>query len=228
MDPVAALWIGIAIAYVVGSISFALIAGYVVRGIDIREEGSGNVGATNVGRILGRPYGFAVYALDFGKGLGCVLLLPLLLEPVPADGAASGPDLPLYFGLAAMIGHMFPFYLRFRGGKGVATGSGAFVALLPWPTAIAAAVWAVVLASTRYMALASMAGAITLPLAYVALEPGRATGAGIERWIAGMAMAVLVIVRHRSNIARLIAGSESRIGGGGGSSEKGERNGQGT
>jgi glycerol-3-phosphate acyltransferase PlsY len=203
--------VGLLLGYGIGSISFALLAGYLVRGIDIRVHGSGNVGATNVGRILGRSWGFVVYVLDFGKGLASVLAIPPVLAAA-FPGADGLERLGFHFGLAAILGHMFPFYLRFRGGKGVATGSGVFLSALPVPTLIAFGVWGGLLLATRYMAVASIAAAGTVPIAFAALEPGEAVGRRPDLLVASVVVAALVVVRHRANLRRLRDGTEHRIG----------------
>src|SRR5215204_553842 len=132
------------LAYLVGAVPF----GYLVaraRGVDIFAAGSGNIGATNVGRVLGRKLGVLVFVLDFLKGAVPALVVSQLF------GTTAG----VVAGLAAFLGHVFPIYLRFRGGKGVATGFGVVVVLLPWPTLVAAIVWVTTLAATRYVSLAS-------------------------------------------------------------------------
>lgn len=196
--------------YLIGAIPFGLLAGW-ARGIDIRAAGSGNIGATNVGRLLGRPWGFAVFVLDFVKGFAPATWGPALL--MAAWPAAGTPDVGwrLAAAMGAVIGHVAPVYLKFKGGKGVATGAGACAALAPVGTGIALAVWAVLLGSTRYMAIASMGAAIALPIAH-ALRPG---GFAPEEWpVEGVLvlLSLVVLVRHRSNVARLFAGTETKIG----------------
>jgi len=218
-EPVA---VGMPLAYGIGSISFALLVGAVTGGVDIRRHGSGNVGATNVGRVLGRRYGFLVYGLDFGKGLATVVLLPPLLERLFGVEPGGLARFGFYFGLAAVVGHIFPFYLRFRGGKGVATGSGVFAAVLLLPTIAAAAVWAGVLLATRLVSLASIAAAVSLPAAFAILEPSRALRERPDLLVASILLAALVVARHGTNIRRLLAGTEARIGDGGSRPKKGD------
>ena len=188
--------------YLLGAVPF----GYIVarlRGVDIFAAGSGNIGATNVGRVLGRKFGLLVFVLDFLKGAAPVALVRHYL-PDPAWAAIAA-------GLAAFVGHMFPVYLRFRGGKGVATGTGAVAVLLPGPTAVALLVWVSVLTATRYVSLASVLAAVSLPIVRLltASEPfagGESTLTGFSFLAAG-----LVTLRHRSNLARLIRGDENRV-----------------
>src|SRR3954468_21916969 len=152
-----------AAAYLAGDLPF----GYLVarsRGVDIFAAGSGNIGATNVGRVLGRKFGLLVFVLDFLKGA-----VPTAIA-TRFDGGADW--LPVAAGLAAFVGHMFPVYLRFRGGKGVATGAGVVAVLLPGPTAVAVLVWVTVLAATRYVSLASVLAAVTLAVVRLVTTPG--------------------------------------------------------
>jgi acyl-phosphate glycerol 3-phosphate acyltransferase len=187
------------LAYLIGAIPFGYLIGR-WRGVDIIQHGSGNIGATNVGRILGWRFGLLVFALDFAKGAGPT-----------AAGLSVELTLGVIAGLAAFVGHLFPIYLRFRGGKGVATGAGVVSVLLPMPTLAALASWLIVVLVSGYISLASLAAAFVLCLAYFALEP---QPLGYERLILTwfcLAAAVLVFVKHRMNIARLIRGEENRI-----------------
>jgi acyl phosphate:glycerol-3-phosphate acyltransferase len=184
----------VAAAYLLGSIPFAFLAGK-ARGIDLRRVGSGNLGAANVFRNLGRGWGIAVMAADIGKGILAVVLAKVLTEdPWPAIAAG-----------AAMAGHVFPVWLRFKGGKGVAVGGGALIGLVPLTAAIALGIWLVVLLTTRFSSLASIVAAVAAPLVAIALD---------EPWssVAFTALGSLaILVLHRGNIARLIRHEESRI-----------------
>jgi glycerol-3-phosphate acyltransferase PlsY len=183
-------------AWLLGSIPFSYLVAR-RRGIDVREVGSGNVGATNVMRTVGKAAGLLAFALDFLKG-AVASQIGLWTEP-------HGP-LPALCAVLAVLGHMYPVWLRFRGGKGVATGAGAFLPLAPDATLAALATFAVVLAVTRYVSLASMAG--TLVLAFAAFLLGAPTP--VVRAAAGMAL--LIVWKHRANLQRLSRGTESRIG----------------
>src|SRR5437868_10015599 len=147
------------VAYLVGAIPF----GYLVarrRGVDLFAHGSGNIGATNVGRVLGRRFGILVFILDFLKGALPTLAATLLDRTTQPDLPAD--TLPVTAGLAAFLGHLFPIYLRFRGGKGVATGAGVVAVLLPLPTIGAVAVWVAAVAAWRYVSLASVLAGLAL------------------------------------------------------------------
>jgi glycerol-3-phosphate acyltransferase PlsY len=182
-----------AAAYFLGAIPF----GYVyakVRGVDIRKVGSGNIGATNVSRQFGFWGGFVpVFVLDFLKGAIPVVIVRLI-PPVPADLDIC----MLIVGMAAILGHLFPVYLKFKGGKGVATAAGVFMFIAPIPVAIALGVFLLLYLITKTVAVGSIAAAIVLPVAIALLEPQR-----IIVLIVAIAAAILIIVMHRSNIAKL-------------------------
>jgi glycerol-3-phosphate acyltransferase PlsY len=197
-------------SYLLGAIPFAWVLGR-LRGVDIRKIGSGNIGATNLSRACGRGWGIAAFACDFAKGFIPVTAVMAIQSRWPEALAPRDPALVLVLtGLSAILGHVFPVYLRFRGGKAVATTFGVMTSLSWAPTALAGAVWLAVYASARTVSLASMVAVIVLPLALAVIERGR-PGFG---WILGFAaaMSVLVLVRHRSNIARLLRGEELKFG----------------
>jgi glycerol-3-phosphate acyltransferase PlsY len=188
-----------AIGFALGSIPFSLILGKIIGGVDVRKAGSGNVGATNVARTAGWGAGALALLLDAAKGAGAVLLARRLCPGAPAgDLVAAG---------MAVLGHLFSPVLRFRGGKGVATGAGAFLVLAPGALGVAAVVFAVSAGLTRYVSLASVLAAIALPAAAFLL--------GLRGGIVLLALvvAIAVVARHRGNLARLAAGTERRIGG---------------
>src|SRR5262245_50562724 len=181
--------------YLLGSIPFSyLIARF--WGVDVRRAGSGNVGATNVMRTTGRLPGLLALLLDVAKGAAAVLIARSV-EPA---------TLPALAAAAVVLGHMFPVWLSFRGGKGVATGAGAFLPLAPAATVGAVGLFLVALAFWRYASLASMAAALSLAILAFIID-----GAGPVAWSAA-AVAVLIVVRHRGNIERLLRGTESRLG----------------
>ena len=195
------------VAYLVGAIPF----GYLIaraRGVDILREGSGNIGATNVGRSLGLRWGVVVFLLDFAKGAAPVALAWYWL-PGPEDLWPN--TLPVTAGVAAFLGHLFPVYLGFRGGKGVATGAGVITVLVPLVALVAFVAWAVVLAATRYMALASLTAAVLLVVGRLVLcsEPWSRPKLVITLFC--LLGSTLVIVRHQSNIRRLLTGTEHRL-----------------
>lgn len=185
----------LAAAYAIGSIPFAVIAGRRV-GADVRLQGSGNPGASNVFRTLGPGAGAAVAALDIAKGAVSVLVAQRISSSEPVVAAA---------GAAAVVGHVFPLWLRFRGGKGVATGFGAFAVLAPAAAMLALTVFLVAVWITRHVSLGSIAAAAALPsLVYV-------TKSAVPVLFASFAVGALIVLRHRGNMARLLAGTEPRI-----------------
>ena len=216
------IWIGI--AYLLGSIPFGLLLGK-VRGVDIRVHGSGNIGATNVGRTLGTRWGLLCFVLDLGKGavptIGAGWAHGLLGQWM-VDIPAVDSWLWLSVGLAALLGHVFPVYLRFKGGKGVATAFGILLGVFPTLTAAAfggLATWLLVVSLTRLVSLASMVAACVVPLTTALvlwwMAPADAVDV-VARSTPPMAItllvAFLVLLRHRSNIARLLKGDESTVG----------------
>jgi glycerol-3-phosphate acyltransferase PlsY len=184
------------VAYFVGSIPFAFLLAR-RRGVDLRRAGSGNVGASNVLRTSGVSHAVAAMCLDGAKGALAVLV---------AQRLTVGDATPVAAGLASIIGHLYPVWLRFRGGKGVATAAGVFAVLAPAALAVASGVFVVAVWTTRYISAGSLAAAVTLPLAAVAggVPPAVVVGAGVS---AGM-----ILHRHRANLARLLAGTERRVG----------------
>ncbi|MHC4788269.1 MAG: glycerol-3-phosphate 1-O-acyltransferase PlsY [Planctomycetota bacterium] len=195
------------IAYLYGSVPFGFLAAKLLKGVDIRQSGSGNIGATNAARVLGFRFFPLIFLLDVSKGFLPTLAAGLLV----AEGAYDPQPLVVGTGLAAILGHVFPLYLGFKGGKAVATSTGVFLVLAPWAVLIAGAVWGVMFAAGRYVSLASISAAIALPAAVWLLHPD-AAGAG--RYLAGLSIVggVFVILRHRGNIRRLLAGTEHKIG----------------
>jgi glycerol-3-phosphate acyltransferase PlsY len=187
--------VAIAVGYLLGSLPFGYWAGR-LRGIDLRVTGSGNTGATNVMRVLGLKVGVPVMALDIGKGAAAVVI---------ARALSSDDIVPVLAAAAAVSGHMYPLLLGFRGGKGVATGAGTMVALVPWIGVAAFFLWLGVSLATRYVSIGSVVTAIAFPTAaFVTGQPWpvRLFTLGAGAW---------VIWRHRANICRLRAGTENRI-----------------
>ncbi len=199
-------------AYVYGSIPFGFLMARAIKGVDIRSRGSGNIGATNAARVLGFRFFPLIFLLDFSKGFA-----PALIAGHAAGEATHFSPAPLAVlcALAAILGHVFPVFLRFRGGKAVAAGTGAFIVLAPWPLLIAAGVWCAVFAAFRYVSLASILAALVLGTTVwiPGLNPDPA-GAGIFASLFGTAAALMVITLHRANIGRLLSGNEHKIGSG--------------
>src|SRR6476619_5967827 len=195
-------------SYLLGSIPFGYLAGR-LRGIDIREAGSGNVGATNVVRVLGKRYGYPVFALDVLKGFGAVKISMLM-----ASGRPPEWNSPEFFGIVAamssVLGHLYPPWLKFKGAKGVATSAGALLALTPVATLIGVAIWITVFWLTRYVSLASVTAAVVLPIVILVVT-WREQEEVKPLVYASACVAAVVIWRHRSNLSRLIRGTEPRF-----------------
>ena len=185
-------------AYLIGSVPTSYIMGR-LHGIDLREHGSGNLGGTNAYRVMGATAGVPVVLIDATKGFVPVYFFPVW------DGSAIG-DLALLYGLAAIAGHVWSIYMRFRGGKGVATGVGVLVALAPTSALIGLLVWIGVVAITRYVSVASISAATLVPLAARLTDESRSTV------LFSAAVAILVWWTHRGNLARLARGQEHRFG----------------
>ena len=194
------------VAFLAGSIPFGLLVAR-MKGVDIRKHGSGNIGATNVLRVVGKPYGIAVFILDFLKGL-----LPVLWAGHALAGHPQADWIGLGTALAAILGHNYSPWIGFKGGKGIATSAGALMALFPVALGVALVVWFVLFKTTRYVSVASMGAAAAIPLALfgqklLAWRPPTWPEIGF-----GVLVAFLAIWRHRSNIRKLMAGQESRFG----------------
>jgi glycerol-3-phosphate acyltransferase PlsY len=196
------------VSYLLGSIPFGYLAGR-VAGIDIRKTGSGNIGATNVVRVLGKFYGYPVFFLDFLKGLGAVKISVLV-----ATRAHSEWPSPEVFGIIAavssVVGHCFPLWLKFRGGKGIATSAGALFGLMPLAMLIGLAIWTLVFWLTRYVSVASITAAIALPFV-IAILTWLNQSYGKALFYSSLCIAAVVIWRHHSNLARLMRGTEPRF-----------------
>ena len=191
-------------AYFVGAIPF----GYLVarlRGVNIFEHGSGNIGATNVGRVLGRPLGIFVFALDFAKGAGPVALA-MLLKPSFDDDLWQRGYVEVAAGLTAFLGHLFPVFFKFKGGKGVATALGILIAINVWLGIATFSTWLIVVFFFRYSSLAAIVASVFAPVYFFFLF-------GIKAALpAVVLMSALLVWRHRENITKLMAGTESRLG----------------
>jgi len=212
-------------AYLVGSIPFGVIIGR-IRGIDVRDHGSKNIGATNVSRLLGKKFGVLCFLLDVSKGAGPTIVAGVMNGVVgrnASDLAQTEMWLWMAVAISTVLGHMFSIFLKFRGGKGVATGFGSLAAMWPLmtiPAFVAVLVWYFTLRMTKYVAVASMLAAVSLPLVYLltsipndgrdmarillhASPPGIVTGV----------LAVLIVFQHRSNIERIKRGEEPKVAG---------------
>jgi glycerol-3-phosphate acyltransferase PlsY len=188
-------------AYLLGGIPFGYLAGRLVAGVDLRQVGSGNLGATNAIRQLGWGWGAAVFGLDLLKGWAAVALAQRV-------GAGAGGWLPVAAGLAAVLGHSFTPFLGFKGGKGVATSAGVFLRLAPLATGLALLIFAAVMLSSRIVSLSSLTATTALPLLLLWRQPD-------EPLLQGFAVLLVLFIwiRHRANLRRLLRGQEPRLGG---------------
>ncbi len=190
--------LAVVVAYLLGAVPFGYLIAKRAHGGDIRASGSGSIGATNVMRSVGRGAGLATLLLDVAKGFAAVELAKLLSHDEPRTVIIAS--------IAAIVGHIFPVFLKFRGGKGVATGVGVFLAIAPKAVLAVLVVWAIVVAIWRYVSLGSILGTAAFPLcAYLIYRPPLEAALGM---IAG---ATLIVLKHWSNIERLVAGTERRL-----------------
>ncbi|MDA1014954.1 MAG: glycerol-3-phosphate 1-O-acyltransferase PlsY [Planctomycetota bacterium] len=209
MNALMSAMIAVLLAYLCGSIPFGLLTARMAKGIDIREHGSGNIGATNVARVVGKKWGAFVLALDALKGLLPTLLLPMLLLDPASDNAQH---IRVACGITTVVGHMFPCWLRFRGGKGVATALGVII-VLGWQATIAAAgLFLVVFVLTRYVAVASIVASLTYSaVQFWMISPNPFSSDNWSQAAFSILIPVLIIIRHHTNIARLLKGEESKM-----------------
>ena len=184
------------VAYILGSIPNALWIGKVFRGIDVREHGSKNTGSTNAARVLGAKLGILTLILDISKGA-----IPTLIATMLLDSSIS----VILVGICAILGHSFSIFMKFKGGKAVATTVGVLIVLVPGAILLAAVIFFLVFGITRYVSLSSMIGAISLPIWIILFYKN------IPLTIFGIIIAILIIVRHKSNIQRLLNGTESKF-----------------
>ncbi len=193
--------------YLIGALPFGLLVGRLAGGVDLREHGSGRIGATNALRTIGLAGAVVTFVLDVGKGVVAVVLALWLYQA----GASGSPQaIAAAAGIAAVAGHIRSVFIGFRGGRGVATFAGAMLATSPWTVAIVVPIVALVVSRSRFVSLGSLIGSALAPVVTAAFIPlGQATWAGVALGVGG---AALVIAAHADNIARLRAGTERRIG----------------
>ena len=193
------------ISYFIGSIPFGFLITKLVRGVDIRQVGSGNPGATNVVRVLGKPYGILVFILDMLKGFLTVYFFDHLFS-------GYGHNLSLILcGVGVICGHTFPIFLGFKGGKAAATGCGTFLWLAPVPLFVSVAVWLITVAVSRYVSLGSIISSMVLVACQIVLGKDP-FGGGLYLTLFSVFISVLIIVRHKPNIKRILNGTENKIG----------------
>jgi len=195
-------------SYLIGSIPAGYIAGRIV-GIDIRTVGSGNIGAANVTRVLGKRYGYPVFIVDFLKGFAAVgmsITIAKRTQPVLIPSELLG----VVGAVACVIGHSFPVWLGFKGGKGVAASAGALFGRMPFVALVAVAVWLIIFYLTRYVSVASMTAALAVPITILSMMfLGQTDGTTLLYF--SICLAAVVIFRHRSNLSRLVRGAEPRF-----------------
>jgi len=202
----------IALAYLLGSVPFGVLIA-TAHGKDLRSIGSGNIGATNVARALGKKWAYVCFVLDCLKGLVPMLIAKLLISELTAPALS----LWLAVGCAAIIGHIFPVYLRFKGGKGVATSLGVVLGLYPYytiPGILALIIWVMVVLVWRYISLASITASVVFPISLIVSIAVFGEWRLVQLWpliIVALVMGLLVIVRHAENIKRLLEGSEAKV-----------------
>lgn len=194
-------------SYLLGSIPAGYLAGR-IAGIDIRKTGSGNVGATNVTRTLGKRYGYPVFAVDFLKGLAAVSMSILIAKRAQSDWSST-ELCGIVGGVSSVIGHAFPVWLQFKGGKGVATSAGVIFRLMPVAALIGSVIWLITFGLTRYVSVASITATIALPFViFIMISLNHTNGTALLYF--SIFLAAIVVFLHRSNLSRLMRGTEPR------------------
>ena len=203
------------LGFLLGSIPFGLFMGK-IKGIDIRQHGSGNIGATNVFRTLGKQLGITCLLLDFTKGLVPVLIARNMVEPMMAEQQFTAQSIEVLTALASIMGHNYSPWIGFKGGKGIATTAGVITALMPFGLLLLILVWTIFTFTTKYVSVGSIAAAASLPILVItgsAFHGKLANGTWNKPlFIFSLIAAILAIWKHRANLARLKAGTENRIG----------------
>jgi acyl phosphate:glycerol-3-phosphate acyltransferase len=203
------LALDLVLAYLIGAFPSSVVLGRLFRGVDVRRVGSGNAGATNAWRVLGWRIGLAVMVLDVAKGAVAAAVIPRVVgcSSLPVSLAAAS----IFCGFAAVLGHVFPIYIGFRGGKGVATAAGMLVAVAPIPVAIAAGGFLLAVTTTGWVSLGSLVGAWCAPIAATLVPPSR-DGLSYPLLVGlTAALAVFITVTHRANVKRLLRGEEKKF-----------------
>ena len=199
-------WLLLVVAYLIGAIPSSYVGGRLVRGIDLRRFGSGNLGATNAFRVLGWKVALPVVIFDILKGWFPTFFFPLWDGVAPAASGALGGGWAYAYGCAAILGHAFSPYVAFKGGKGVATSSGMLIALAPWALLAGFLTWLTLVFTTRIVSLSSVAAALVVPVVVAFVY-----GIGPVFWVC-VGVAAFVVFAHRSNLKRLARGEEARFG----------------
>lgn len=205
------------ISYLIGSIPFGFVLVKAIKGVDIREFGSKNVGATNTWRVAGKGFGITAFVFDMLKGFGPVFVVSRVYErfahTYPNDTVVINKELlAMICGIAAILGHVFPVYLKLRGGKAAATSCGVFMFLAPHALLIAIVVWVITVCVSKFVSLGTMFASIAFAVSVIFMADGPFKE-GISLSIFSIVMSIVIIFLHRSNIKRIIEGSENKIGG---------------
>ncbi|MFA5069161.1 MAG: glycerol-3-phosphate 1-O-acyltransferase PlsY [Candidatus Omnitrophota bacterium] len=192
------------LSYLLGAIPFSFILGRLFAGVDIRRQGSGNIGSTNLVRCAGRPIGIAGLVLDISKG---IVVVTIIADIFYSKGVSLSPHLfKMILGCSAVAGHIWTVFLKFKGGKGVATAIGVLAGLSPLAVVFAAAVWIITLSASKYVSLSSILMAICLPvIMYLSAQPA-------EYVVLALILCLLIVYKHRNNIDRLVKGTEYKFG----------------
>lgn len=196
------------VSYLVGAIPWAFIIGK-LHGVDIRKHGSGNVGATNVTRIIGKPWGILCFIIDFLKGFLPVIVVELIFPKLIYLNQTQVSSLIILAVIATVAGHVYPVYLGFKGGKGISTGTGTLVALTPYAIVIGLIIWVIVFKISKYVSLASIIAAITVPISSLIFSSTGVYHIDITLQFFILLLALFAIYKHKSNIKRLLNGTES-------------------
>lgn len=208
-------------SYIMGSIPSAIWVGKIFKGIDVREHGSGNAGTTNTFRVLGVPFGISVFVMDFMKGFipsfwFSILAFELLNAPFAGPLAPPNWDvesfLKIFCGLMAVAGHMFPVFAKFKGGKGAATACGMLFGIEPVSIGISFSLFGIILLTTRYVSLASIISSSSYPIVLLIMRYGFGIYVDGSIILFGAIVSAGIVYKHKSNIGRLLAGTESRVG----------------
>lgn len=196
----------ILVSYLIGSFPTSYMMGKILKGIDLREHGSGNLGATNVFRVVGKTAGIITLLIDAFKGFIPAFLFSGLIMTWAPELSLTLLDVGVILGVAAILGHMFTLFMKFKGGKGVATSLGVFLALAPLPILFTVVVCCTIMAVTRYVSLGSISGALLLPILIIVLYPDSRL-----LIIFSIVIGSIIIVRHKTNIKRIVQGSENKL-----------------
>ena len=203
-------------SYLLGGIPFGLLIAK-SKGVDIRSAGSGNIGATNVGRVLGKKWGLLVFALDAAKGAAATTAASVIIHQRPAISVSQADYIWLGAGVCAVLGHIFPIYSGLKGGKGVATSLGAIFGVYPyltWSALLGLGIWGLVVKASGYVSLASIVAAWSVPISFIVISIVAGWRLGEHILLIGLSivLSTFILIRHRANLVRIRAGTENKVG----------------